>query len=64
MLKAQGHGLDPVQAAESAAIATAFVIKECIANIGLDVGYNVGAAGFVEGCKTVPPALVPPSAQH
>ena len=64
MLKAQSHGLNPVQAAEAAAIATAYVVKECIASIGIDVGFNVGAAGFVEGCKTVPPALQPPSAQH
>lgn len=62
MLKAQTHGLDPIQAAEAAAIATAYVVKECVGNIGTDVGFNVAAAGFVEGCKTVPPVLKPPSA--
>ncbi len=62
MLKAQAHGLNPIQAAEAAAIATSHVVKECIGHIGIDVGFNVAAAGFTEGCKTVPPVLKPPSA--
>jgi len=61
MLKAQAHGLDPIKAAEAAAIATAYIVNQCAEGVGIDIGHNVAAAGFIEGCKTVPPALKPPT---
>lgn len=62
MLKAQEHNLNPVQAAEAAAIATSHIVKECMPHIGIDVGFNVAVVGFTEGCKTVPPVIRPPEA--
>lgn len=41
----------------SAALATAFVVKESARNIGYEIGFNVAAYGFIEGIKTVPPSL-------
>ena len=51
------NGLSMEQAAYSAAVATAFIVKECAPQIGVETGFNVAAFGFVEGCKTVPPLL-------
>ena len=51
------HSLSLRQAAESAALATGFIVKECVASIGGETGFNVAAFGFVEGSKTVPPYL-------
>jgi hypothetical protein len=51
------HSLSLQEAAESAALATAFIVKECVASIGGETGFNVAAFGFVEGSKTVPPHL-------
>lgn len=51
------HSLSLQQAAEAAALATGFIVKECAASIGSEVGFNVAALGFVEGSKTVPPPL-------
>lgn len=56
------------QAAQAAALATGFIVKECAAQIGAEIGFNVAAYGFVEGCKTVPPtnarsAVVPSGAK-
>lgn len=42
-------------AAQAAALATAFIVKECAPQIGAEVGYNVAVYGFIEGSKTVPP---------
>jgi hypothetical protein len=53
------HGLGLEEAAQAGAVATAFIVKECATNIGGEVGFNVAAYGFIEGCKTVPPALGP-----
>ena len=53
------HSLSLQQAAEAAALATGFIVKECVASIGGDVGFNVAAFGFIEGSKTVPPPLNP-----
>ena len=55
------HSLSLQQAAESAALATGFIVKECVASIGGEVGFNVAAFGFIEGSKTVPPHLNPAS---
>lgn len=51
------HSLSLRQAAESAALATGFIVKECVASIGGETGFNLAALGFVEGSKTVPPYL-------
>jgi len=51
------HSLSLQQAAEAAALATGFIIKECVSSIGGETGFNVAAFGFVEGSKTVPPRL-------
>lgn len=52
---AERLGLDYVQIAQSAALATAFLVKECAADIGSEVGFNVATYSFIEGSKTVPP---------
>lgn len=51
------NGLGFKEAAQAAAIATAFVVKECAGNLGAEVGFNIAAYSFIEGCKTVPPAI-------
>ena len=56
---ARSNGLELQKAALAAAMATAFVVKECAKSIGAEVGFNIAAYAFVEGCKTVPPALSP-----
>ncbi len=57
MYIARNNGLGLKEAAQAAAMATAFVVKECSRNLGPEVGFNVAAYGFIEGCKTVPPAI-------
>jgi hypothetical protein len=54
---AKNCGLELKEAAQAAAIATAFIVKECAPAIGPEVGFNIAAYGFIEGCKTVPPLL-------
>lgn len=54
---AQQNRLDLQQAAQSAALATAFVVMQCAPQIGAETGFNVAAFGFVEGSKTMPPDL-------
>ena len=39
-------------------MATAFIVRECAANIGAETGYKIAIYGFVEGSKTVPVQLV------
>ena len=51
------NGLDLKEAAQAAAMATAFVVKECLVNLGLEVCYNIATYSFIEGCKTVPPEI-------
>ena len=51
------HSLSLQQAAEAAALATGFIVKECVTSITGEIGFNVAAFGFVEGSKTVPPRL-------
>lgn len=55
------NGLSLEEAAHSAALATGFIVKECAANTGAEIGFNVAAYGFIEGCKTVPPAFSLPA---
>lgn len=55
MAIAERHGLTLEQVAQSAALATAFMVRECASRIGAETGFNIAAYGFVEGSKTVPP---------
>jgi hypothetical protein len=52
---AEANGLTMEQAAQSAALATAFIVKECSPQIGVETGFNVAVFCFIEGSKTVPP---------
>lgn len=52
---AEANGLTMEQAAQSAALATAFIVKECAPQIGVETGFNVAVFCFIEGSKTVPP---------
>lgn len=54
---AERHSLSLRQASEAAALATGFIVKECVASIGGETGFNVAAFGFVEGSKSVPPRI-------
>jgi hypothetical protein len=54
---AEENGLSLKEAAQSAAMATAFIVKECAGSIGGEVGFNVAIYGLIEGSKTVPPRL-------
>jgi hypothetical protein len=51
------NGLQLEEAAQAAAMATAFIVKECAPTLGPEVGFNIAAYGFVEGLKTMPPAI-------
>lgn len=51
----RSNGLQLKESAHAAAIATAFIVKECSRNLSPEVSYNIAAYGFIEGCKTVPP---------
>ncbi len=51
---ASENNLNFKEAAQSAAMATAFIVRECAANIGAEIGYKIAIFGFVEGSKTVP----------
>ena len=56
---ARRHSLSLEQAAQSAALATAFIVKECSPSIGAETAFNVAVYGFIEGSKTAPPRLAP-----
>jgi hypothetical protein len=51
------YGLQLDQSAQAIALATGFIVKECIPQIGAGVALNVAMFGFVEGSKTIPPKL-------
>jgi hypothetical protein len=51
-------GLSYVAAAESAAIATALLIKKCVPVLDSHVAFGIAAYGFVEGSKTAPDPVV------
>ena len=48
------HNLDLEDGACACALTAAWLIKECAPSIGLEVGFNIAAYGFIEGAKTVP----------
>lgn len=54
---AEQHALPLDKAAESAALATGFIVMECKDSLGAEVGFNVAVYGFIEGSKTAPPRL-------
>lgn len=54
---ANSNKLSLEEAAQSAALATAFIVKECVRNLRAETGFNVAAFGFIEGSKTVPPPI-------
>lgn len=51
------NNLDFEQMAYSGAIATSFLIKECQHDLAVEIGFNTAVFGFIEGCKTYPPAF-------
>ena len=51
------NSLDMQRSARSAALATAFVVKECSPQISAETAFNVAIFGFIEGSKTIPPAI-------
>lgn len=51
------NSLDMQRSAMVAALATAFVVRECSPQIGAETAFNVAIFGFIEGSKTIPPAL-------
>jgi len=60
---AECNGLSLKEAAVAAAIATAFIVKECAPGFGPELGFNLAAYSFTEGCKTVPPVFANTHAQ-
>ncbi|MDE2291310.1 MAG: hypothetical protein KGL53_04440 [Elusimicrobia bacterium] len=48
------------EAALSATLATAFIVKECARDIQAEVAFNVAVRGFIEGSKTAPPPVNTP----
>ena len=54
---AEKNGLTLKDAAHAAAIATAFIVKECSRDLGAEAAFDVATYGFIEGCKTVPPSI-------
>ena len=57
----QAFHLSCVQAAESAAMATAFLIKRCVPLLDPNIAFNIALYGFVEGSKTAPAPITPGS---
>ncbi|MEZ5013974.1 MAG: hypothetical protein R2794_06750 [Chitinophagales bacterium] len=53
----QRNALRFEQMAYSCAIATAFIIKECQANLDIGSAFNTAMYGFIEGSKTCPPEI-------
>lgn len=50
----QQYQLNLEEGAHSCALTTAWLMQECAPKIGLEVGFNIAAYGFIEGSKTVP----------
>ncbi|RBP48257.1 hypothetical protein DES53_1011058 [Roseimicrobium gellanilyticum] len=49
------------EAAHAAAMATAFIAKECTKDVGAETAFNIAVHGFIEGSKTSPPHPASPS---
>lgn len=54
---AKNNGLTLKEAAWAAAMATAFLVKECASKVTPERGCSIAEYGFIEGCKTWPPTL-------
>lgn len=50
----QEHHLNLEEGAHACALTTAWLIRECAPQIGLEVGLKIAGGGFIEGAKTVP----------
>lgn len=50
----QKHGLSDGEAADSVAVATAVLIKNCASLLDAHVGFGLAVYGFIEGSKTAP----------
>jgi len=48
------NNLSSSEAADACALLTAWLIKECAPQIGLEAGFNLAVYSFIEGAKTVP----------
>jgi hypothetical protein len=55
---AKENNLNFKEAAQSAALATAFIVRECARTIGAEIGFKIASYGFVEGSKTVPVPMI------
>lgn len=53
----ESYDLNFEEAAHAAAMATAFIVRECSRNISCETGFNTAIFGFIEGTKTIPPYL-------
>lgn len=54
---AADNGLKLKEAAHAAAMATAFIVKECAPSVGVGVAFRLATFSFIEGTKTMPPAI-------
>ena len=54
------HDLDDGEAADSVAVATAMLIKNCSNSLDPHVGFGLAVYGFIEGAKTAPAVDGPP----
>lgn len=52
------HGLSLTEAADAAAIATAFTIHQCARVLDPSIAFGVAVYGFIEGTKTAPGPVV------
>lgn len=52
------HGLSLVEAADAAAVATAFMVHQCAPVLDPKVAFGVAVYGFIEGTKTAPHPVV------
>jgi hypothetical protein len=55
----QKYQLNLEEGAHACALTTAWLIRECAPQIGLEVGFNLAAYSFIEGTKTVPRVEMP-----
>ncbi len=51
------YGLDLEDGAQSAALATGFIVSQCVSGIGATTAFNRAVFSFIEGTKTVPPVM-------
>lgn len=54
------YGLSDAEAADSVAVATAVLIKNCASSLDPHLGFGLAVYGFIEGSKTAPAAAGQP----